>query len=148
MVAAIDSPIDVERTSQLDVAKEHKAPVVLFVDDDPHLISAVQRSFRRYRVKLEVAFHGMQGVVSAVEIRPDVIVTDLQMPFATGDELVECLSKHPSTAGVPIVIVTGRPGVTLTAKYRRLGVHCVLAKPLRFEDLLCELKSLITIESR
>ncbi len=64
MVATIESPIDVEQTNQLDIAKGHKPPVVLFVDDDPHLISAMQRSFRPYRVQLEVAFHGMQGVVS------------------------------------------------------------------------------------
>ncbi len=123
-------------------------PSVLYVDDDPLLISSVQRSFRSYRVRLEVAFHGMQGVVNAVETRPDIIVTDLQMPFASGEELVDCLSRHPATAGVPILVVTGRAGVSLTAKFRRLGVKNVLSKPLCFENLLDELRAYIPIRLR
>ncbi len=123
-------------------------PVVLFVDDDPHFISAMQRSFRPYRVQLEVAFHGMQGLVSAVEVRPDVVVTDLRMPFATGDDLMAYLSRHPSTTGVPIVVLSGKPGVMLTSRYRRLGVRSVIAKPVHFEEVLNELASLIAITPR
>jgi CheY-like chemotaxis protein len=121
-------------------------PVILCVDDDPSLISSMQRGFRRYRAKLEVAFHGMQGVVSAIESKPDIIVTDLQMPFASGEELIECLSQHPSTTGVPIVILTGRPGAVLTSRMKKLGVRCVLSKPLSFEGLIAELRKIIPIE--
>lgn len=127
---------------------DHKVPIVLYVDDDPHLISAIERNMRAYRVQLEVAFHGMQGVMNALKLRPDVIVTDLNMPFASGEELVECLSRHPATAGVPILIVTGRPGVMLTSKLRRLGVKRVLSKPTRFDDLVHELSALFPIRRK
>lgn len=123
-------------------------PVVLLVDDDPHLISAMQRNFRPYRLRLEVAFHGMQGVLNAVELQPDVVVTDLQMPFASGEELLTCLSQHPATIGVPIIILTGKPGAKMTSRYRRLGVKRVFVKPIQFETMLDELASLIEITPR
>lgn len=123
-------------------------PVILCVDDDPSLIASMQRGFRQYRAKLDVAYHGMQGVVSAIQTKPDLIITDLQMPFASGEELVDCLSQHPSTTGVPIVIFTGRPGATLTSRLKKLGVRAVLTKPLCFNDLVVELRKIIPIELR
>lgn len=130
------------------MVSDPEMPVVLFVDDDPHFISSMQRNFRPYWVRLEVAFHGMHGLLTAVEVRPDVVVTDLRMPFANGDELMSCISRHPSTSGVPIVVLSGKPGLKLTSRYRRLGVKSVIAKPVQFEAILEELASLIAIMPR
>ena len=137
--------------AQNDAEKEDftkREPIVMVVDDDPSIISAMQRNFHPYRVQLQVAFHGMQGIVNAVSIKPDVIITDLQMPFASGDELISCLSRHPSTAGVPIIVLTGRPGATMTSRLWQMGVRSVLGKPLLFDTLVEELKREIPMESR
>ncbi len=133
-------------TEKEDFSK--REPIVMVVDDDPSIISAMQRNFHPYRVQLQVAFHGMQGIVNAVSIKPDVIVTDLQMPFASGDELISCLSRHPSTTGVPIIVITGKPGATLTSRFWQMGVKSVLGKPLHFDTLVEELKREIPMESR
>lgn len=123
-------------------------PCILFVDDDPLLVSSMQRCFHPYNVRLEVAFHGMQGLINAVDVRPDVIVTDLYMPFASGDEFIARLARHPSTHGVPIIVVTGKSGAVLTSRLRRLGVKRVLSKPLRFGELLTELQLFVPILPR
>ncbi len=45
-------------TEKEDFSK--REPIVMVVDDDPSIISAMQRNFHPYRVQLQVAFHGMQ----------------------------------------------------------------------------------------
>lgn len=110
-------------------------PSILFVDDEPEMAGAMQRNFRASKVDLQVAFHGMQGIIAALNQHPDLIITDLQMPFASGEELIECLAANLSTRGTPIVIVTGRLDARMTSRLKKLGVVEVLLKPIEFETL-------------
>ena len=120
-------------------------PSILCVDDDPSCVASLERSLRPYKVKLQRAYHGMQGIVKAVEQKPDLVLTDLHMPLATGEELIECLNRNPATSGTPIVAITGHPGRSLTPEFEALGVRKVLCKPLQFEELLAEISELVAI---
>ena len=125
-----------------------RAPRVLLVEDDVGIISSFQRNIRPYRIDLDVAFHGFQGVTEALSFKPDLVITDLQMPLASGEELMQCLSHIPRTRNVPIIVITGRPGVTLSRRMKDLGVVSVLAKPIPFETLLAEIGKRVCVERR
>ncbi len=120
-------------------------PRILFVDDDPNIVAAMERNFRPYKVRLTRAYHGMQGIMSAVTEKPNVIITDISMPLATGDELIECLATNPATCKTPIIVLTGRTAVTLTTRMKQLNVTAVLHKPLHFDQLITELELLVHI---
>jgi CheY-like chemotaxis protein len=123
-------------------------PRILFVDDNPNVVAAMERNFHLYKVRLTRAYHGMQGIMSAVNEKPNVIITDISMPLASGDELIECIATHPSTLNTPIIILTGRSAVAMTSRLKRLNVVAVLHKPLNFEHLICELQRLVHIAKR
>lgn len=125
-----------------------RPPRVLLVEDDLCIISSIQRNLRPYRIDLEVAFHGFQGVSEALSFEPDLVITDLQMPLASGEELMQCLAHIPRTRNVPIIVITGRPGVSFTRRMKELGVVSVLAKPIPFETLLSEIGKKVRIERR
>ncbi len=110
-------------------------PTVLYVDDDPNIVSAMERNFHRYKVSLVCAYHGMQGIWLAATQRPNLIVTDMAMPLATGDELIDCLSTHPATRSTPILVLTGDRSKHMTAHLQRCGVVSVLHKPLNANEL-------------
>jgi two-component system, OmpR family, alkaline phosphatase synthesis response regulator PhoP len=123
-------------------------PKLLFVDDDPNIVAAMERNLRPYKLRLTRAYHGMQGILSAVTEKPDVIITDMAMPLATGTELIECLARNPATQKTPIIILTGKASTSLTAKLKSLDVVAVLHKPLRFEEVLEELRRVVHISHR
>lgn len=136
------SPCKVSSMALLQIPQSQQAetlpayrPSILFVDDEPEMAGAMQRNFRPFKVDLQVAYHGMQGIIAALNQHPDLIITDLQMPFASGEELIECLAANLSTRGTPIVIVTGRLDARLTSRLKKLGVVEVLLKPIEFETL-------------
>lgn len=131
-------------TSRLGL-REVAWPRILFVDDDPNIVAAMERNFRHYKVRLTRAYHGMQGIMSAVIEKPNVIITDISMPLASGDELIECIATNPATLKTPIIVLTGRNAVTLTTRLKQLNVAAVLHKPLHFEHLICELQRLVYI---
>ncbi len=119
---------------------------VLCVDDDPNVLAAMQRSFRRFPIELHCAYHGMQGIVEAVSRRPDLIITDLKMPLASGEELIDCLSRNPATTHTPIVVLTGQAVSRKATRSLGSGVHEVLEKPLVFDDLLEAISGWIDVD--
>jgi CheY-like chemotaxis protein len=57
---------------------------------------------------VESATNGEEALPIIQRIRPDLIVTDMQMPKMSGAELITALKSQPETAGIPVVIVAGK----------------------------------------
>ena len=118
---------------------------VLWVDDDPHLAAGFARLLRRYGIQVIHAFDGMQGYWIAASQRPDVLITDLQMPKWPGHDLVECLTRNRDLASIPTIVVSGHNQPAITKKLESLGVLAVLEKPVAVEDLLDQLRKVIDV---
>lgn len=84
-------------------------PAVALVVDDSMLIRyTVCRSLEERGFVVEAATNGVEALQILERVRPDLIVTDMQMPKMSGDELITALKKNPDTANIPIIIVAGR----------------------------------------
>jgi CheY-like chemotaxis protein len=57
---------------------------------------------------VESASNGQEALETLKRIRPDIIITDMQMPKMNGGEFITALKAHPVTANIPVVIVAGR----------------------------------------
>ena len=57
---------------------------------------------------VESATNGVEALETLRRVRPDLIVTDMQMPKMGGSELITALKADPRTAQIPIVIVAGK----------------------------------------
>jgi CheY-like chemotaxis protein len=71
-----------------------------------HTVSRFLES-RGYRI--ERATNGAEALETLKSLQPDLILTDIQMPKLSGTELITALKNDPQTAGIPIVILSGRP---------------------------------------
>jgi CheY-like chemotaxis protein len=84
-------------------------PAVALVVDDSMLIRyTVCRSLEERGFVVESATNGVEAMQILERVRPDLIVTDMQMPKMSGSELITEIKKNPSTANIPIIIVAGR----------------------------------------
>ena len=57
---------------------------------------------------VESATNGEEALPLVKRIRPDIIITDMQMPKMSGTEFITALKAQPETAAIPIVIVAGK----------------------------------------
>ena len=87
--------------------------------------------------KVESGCDGQEAVEVLKRIRPDLVVTDMQMPKMSGSELITQLKSQPTTSKIPIVIVAGRQsGFDESEKratfaiYKDIDIECQLAKAL------------------
>jgi CheY-like chemotaxis protein len=84
-------------------------PLVALVVDDSMLIRhTVCRFLEERGFSVESATNGLDALDVLKKIRPDIIVTDMQMPKMSGSELITALKGQASTAKIPIVIVAGK----------------------------------------
>jgi CheY-like chemotaxis protein len=84
-------------------------PAVALVVDDSMLIRYTVCRFLEGRgFAVESATNGVEALQILEAVRPDLIVTDMQMPKMSGKELITALKKNPDTANLPIIIVAGR----------------------------------------
>ena len=84
-------------------------PVVALVVDDSMVIRHTICRFLEDRgFAVECASNGVEALQVLDRVRPDLVVTDMQMPEMSGAELISALKNKPETATIPIFIVTGR----------------------------------------
>jgi CheY-like chemotaxis protein len=101
---------------------------VLVVDDDESVRALVAAMLRRGGFEVSEACDGLDALAVARRFRPDVIVTDLNMPRCDGERLCVELKRDLVTAQIPIVVMTG--SVADELNLRRLGCVAFLHKPL------------------
>jgi CheY-like chemotaxis protein len=80
---------------------------ILIVEDDDVARELVRMTLERQGYAVETACDGIEGFDLALSGRPDLVVTDIQMPSADGAHLVRRLRDTPETASTPVVITTG-----------------------------------------
>ena len=117
---------------------------VLFVDDEPAVLEALQRSLYKHSDQWDMGF-----VTSALEAlaildagRLDVIVSDLRMPQMDGLELLEYIKGHAEFRTIPVVMLTGSREERDLVKSYKLGVNGYVVKPIVFEEFVSSVKEL------
>ena len=102
---------------------------ILVVDDEPHIAHVVAIKLRHGGFEVLIAGDGEEGLELARKHRPDVIVTDLQMPGLSGLELSERLFQDPATRGVPVLMVTARGHLLSPEELAGTNVKGLMCKP-------------------
>jgi len=109
---------------------------VLIVDDEIHIVHVVAIKLRNNGFEVISAQNGRDAFELACEQKPDVIVTDFQMPVMTGLELVEKLRRQPTTKDIPVVMLTARGFAIEDEQVRDLRISEFLSKPFSPKELL------------
>lgn len=118
-------------------------PRVLVVDDEAHIQHVVSLKLRHDGMDVITASDGDEALALAVDHRPDLIVTDFQMPGLTGLELSIAIRKHEELCGVPVLMLTAR-GFGLTDE--QLAEHHiaeVMTKPFSPREMLQRVHALL-----
>jgi len=82
--------------------------VALVVDDSMLIRHTVCRFLEERGFTVESATNGQEALEALKRVRPDIIITDIQMPKMSGSELITAVKSEPTLAGIPIVIVAGK----------------------------------------
>jgi CheY-like chemotaxis protein len=119
-------------------------PLVLLVEDDRDGRLLFAEWLQQAGFRVAQAHNGLQALERALDLVPDAILTDLNIPGIDGYELTRRLKSDARTARIPILAVTGYAPFTQDPdRAERAGCDAVLPKPCQPEDLEQTLNVLI-----
>lgn len=120
-------------------------PLVLLIEDHKDVLqyffACLQGQYR-----LEMAVDGEEGISKAIDLVPDIIISDVMMPGKDGFEVVATLKKDIRTSHIPIILLTAKVDLAARLEGLERGADAYLAKPFERKELEVRVRKLI--ESR
>jgi len=119
-------------------------PSVLIVDDEPNIRRMVGALLASEGYEVREAPDGARGVALAVESEPDLALVDLMMPGEL-DGMAVLTALRERAPDVPVVMMSGRAGLSDAVRATKLGAFTFLEKPLTPEGVLLALASALEL---
>ena len=119
------------------------AKKVLVVDDEIHIVYVVAIKLRNNGYEVTTAENGADAFELARQEKPDIIVTDFQMPVMTGLELVQKLRRCEQTKDIPVIVLTARSFAIEDKQKENLQISQCLNKPFSPKELLRSIEDVL-----
>jgi CheY-like chemotaxis protein len=116
---------------------------VLVADDEIHIIHVVTIKLRNNGFEVIAAENGDKAFTMACKEKPDIIVTDFQMPGMTGLELVRKLRQYETTKDIPVIMLTARGFAVEDKEREELEISELLSKPFSPRELLRSIEDIL-----
>ncbi|MHC4727702.1 MAG: response regulator [Planctomycetota bacterium] len=116
---------------------------VLVVDDEVHIVHVVAIKLRNNGYEVISADNGAEAFELACKEKPDIIVTDYQMPVMSGLELVEKLRQCDETQEIPVIMLTARSFAITKEQQEDLRISSCLSKPFSPKELLGNIEDVL-----
>lgn len=105
---------------------------ILVVEDSPTQAKRIQLILSGEDYNVSIAENGRDGIDQIMDERPDMIITDIEMPVMDGYRLCKHIKSDPNTADIPVVMLTFRSNSLDIIKGLEVGADNFITKP--FED--------------
>ena len=146
LTAAVQIGEEVVLPKNLPATADSK-PNLLIVEDNPQIVQILIASLEDH-FQLEIASNGLIGIQKAIELIPDIIVSDVMMPEKDGLELTTTLKTDERTDHIPIVLLTAKSDVESKIKGLEKGADAYMAKPFEKRELLTRLNNLLELRKK
>jgi signal transduction histidine kinase/DNA-binding response OmpR family regulator/ligand-binding sensor domain-containing protein len=120
--------------------------LILLVEDNADVVAYTASCLPNYR--FAVGKDGREGFEIAVEIIPDLIITDVMMPYIDGFELCRMLRADERTSHIPIIMLTAKADIESKLEGLERGADVYLEKPFHKDELLLRIKKLLELRKK
>lgn len=116
----------------------------LIVDDDPELLGILRKYLENHGLETISAANGAEALAAAPSRRPDIIITDVEMPRLDGFALCRRVKENKALADIPVIIMTGKK---MSEADHITGYSCgaddYVVKPFSYAVLLAKIKAML-----
>ena len=116
---------------------------ILVCDDEAHILHVVASKLKNNGYTVLTAADGEEGFELARQNKPDLVITDYQMPFLSGLELCARLRGEASTSAIPVIMLTARGFSMGEDDLKNTNVQKVLPKPFSPREVLKSVEEIL-----
>ena len=121
---------------------------ILVVEDDRDIAELVGHYLERAGFAVEILASGKDGLAALSTRPPDLLVLDLMLPYVGGAEICRAARANPSTALIPIIMLTARAEEAERIAGLEIGADDYMAKPFSPNELVARVRALLRRASR
>ena len=127
---------------ELQDADNQKKYRLLIVDDNEEIIYLLKSIFEQF-YNIDFALNGKDGIEKAIQIQPDVILSDLMMPIMSGAEMLLKLKSNIETSHIPIILLTANKSDQNMLEGLQYGADDYITKPFNVRHLVIRCNNLV-----
>jgi DNA-binding response OmpR family regulator len=109
---------------------------ILLLEDDKLFRSIICQVLLTKLYQVITAENGQVGLRLAAELEPDLIISDMYMPYLDGDKVLKQLRANLKTANISFICLTSENNSGMRSYALRLGANDYLVKPFKLKTLL------------
>lgn len=140
-----EEPVQIPEDELSNTDKD--APVVLVVEDQADVRKYIREKLQDNYIVME-AGDGKEGLETALNEIPDLVISDVMMPRMDGFELCRTLKTNDRTSHIPIIILTARAEDSDKITGLETGADAYLVKPFNSQELSVRVNNLIIIRKK
>ena len=109
---------------------------ILIADDEPHVLRVLKLSLEKEGYAVDVCANGKEAVALLKQEQPDILITDIQMPQMTGEELCRYVEQRFPDRKFLIFVLTSRTEIEHREWSRDINNLLFLEKPVSIRNLV------------
>ena len=125
---------------------DYSPACVLAVDDSPEVLALLRARLKPEAIELVTAGSYAEGLALALELRPDLVLLDVEMPEHSGFDLCRRLKEEPSTANIPVIFLTGSSDIETKVHGFDLGASDYVTKPFHPAELRARVRAALRMK--
>lgn len=110
--------------------------IILIIEDDANILENSAEFLKEEGFEVFTANNGVEGIQKAIEVIPDLIISDISMPLKSGYEVCKTLQAIPDTGTIPFIFLTAKVQKDDLRQGMQLGADDYLTKPFNYAELL------------
>ncbi len=118
-------------------------PTIMVVDDSITIRRVTEKMLERHHFNVVTAKDGLDAVARLEEVKPDMLLLDIEMPRMDGFELAAHMQGSEQYQDVPIIMISSRTGKKHRERAATLGVRGFLGKPYQDSELLQNIEAML-----
>ena len=130
--------------SVLSKSKFKSNRLVMVVDDSKVILRIVEKGLAEAGFKVITAENGKKALHLLADIRPDLILTDIEMPDVNGFEFCEAILMNPEMSSIPIVAMSTKTDRGYMKRMLQNGASAYLCKPFNVDELVILVEKLLS----
>jgi DNA-binding response OmpR family regulator len=127
----------------LGLKKKADRTKILVVDDEPNIVQTLRDRLEMNEYKVVTACNGKEGLETALQEKPDVILLDVIMPIMDGHEMLEALRRQPGGEEPSVIMLTARSQTQDISRANACGIDDYIVKPFDLSELLEKIESVV-----
>lgn len=115
---------------------------ILVAEDEPMLLKTIELKLKKEGYDVIATIDGREAISKIESEQPDLVISDIMMPYASGLELTAILKKREKQ--IPIIILSAMEQEKVVMEAFELGADDYITKPFSLNELSIRVKRLMT----